>query len=115
LPDLGTPFNDPIRLELPKPVLTNSGWQGEVIHIDHFGNISTNLRQEQLGWPVEVVIHLCGVEIVGLVRTFGERPPGELVALYGSTGSLLVCEVNGSAAQRLGARVGDPCEVILSA
>jgi hypothetical protein len=42
----------------------------------------------------------------GLVRTFGEGKPGELVALFGSTGSLIVCEVNGNAAERLKIWVG---------
>lgn len=111
LHDLGRSFTDPVRLEPPHLSKTIQGWQGEVIHIDHFGNISTNIRQEHLGYPPKAVIQICGVEIPGMVRTFGERPPGELVSLYGSTGNLLVCVVNGSAAQRLGAKVGDPCEV----
>jgi S-adenosyl-L-methionine hydrolase (adenosine-forming) len=113
LHDLGTPFHDPIRLGLPKPEKMAAGWRGEVIHIDHFGNISTNIRQEHLGWPQKISVHLGGAAITSLVRTFGERPPGELVALYGSTGNLLVCEVNGSAAQRLQVNVGDRCEVII--
>jgi S-adenosylmethionine hydrolase len=58
-------------------------------------------------------MRLCGVEIHGLVRTFGERPVGDLVALYGSTGNLIASVVNGSAAERLRARVGDPVEVVL--
>jgi S-adenosylmethionine hydrolase len=48
-----------------------------------------------------------------MVHTFGERASGTLVALYGSTGNLIVSEVNGSAARRIGARVGDPVEVTL--
>ena len=110
---LGSPITDPVRIILPQAVRTASGWRGEVIHIDHFGNISTNIRQEQLGFPYRMKLRLCGVEIDGLVRTFGERVPGELVALYGSTGNLLACVVNGSAAQRLGANIGDTCEVCL--
>jgi S-adenosylmethionine hydrolase len=42
-----------------------------------------------------------------LVNTFGERAAGELAALFGSTGNLIVSVVNGSAAQKLGAKVGD--------
>ena len=113
LHDLGTSFNDPVRLEPPKLVRTPLGWQGEVIHIDHFGNISTNIRQEHLGFPPKASVRICGVEIGGLVRTFGERPPGDLVSLYGSTGNLLVCVVNGSAAERLQAKIGDLCEVMV--
>jgi S-adenosyl-L-methionine hydrolase (adenosine-forming) len=113
LVQLGTPFEDPVRLHLPHPERTASGWHGEVIHIDHFGNISTNIRQEHLGYPAKMKMRLCGVEIEGMVSTFGERPAGELVALYGSTGNLLACVVNGSAAGQLGAKVGDAVEVTL--
>ncbi len=111
LQDLGTPVDDPIRLTLPIPERTDYGWKGEVIHIDHFGNISANIRREQLGEPTHVQVQLRGFTIDGLVRTFSERPPGELVALYGSTGNLIISVVNGNAAQRLGARPGDPLEV----
>jgi hypothetical protein len=110
---LGSEIDDPVILAFPRPERTAYGWRCEIIHIDHFGNLSTNLRREQLGNPGGVVLRLGGVEIHGLVRTFGERPPGELVALYGSTGSLIISEVNGSAARRLEAVIGKACEVFL--
>jgi S-adenosylmethionine hydrolase len=110
---LGSPINDPLRLALPRPQRTHDGWRGEVIHIDHFGNVSSNIRIEHLGQAPRAIVHVCGVEIHGMVKTFGERPSGELVALYGSTGNLIFSVVNGSAARRLGAKVGDPVEVIL--
>ncbi|MBN1145921.1 MAG: SAM-dependent chlorinase/fluorinase [Anaerolineales bacterium] len=110
LESLGSPIDDPLRLELPRPMRAENGWRGEVIHLDHFGNISTNLRQEQLQGQNIATVRLRGVNINGLVRTFGERPPGELVALFGSTGNLIICVVNGNAAQRLGAQVGDNVE-----
>jgi S-adenosylmethionine hydrolase len=113
LGDLGTPIPDPIRLKISKPQRTATGWRGEVIHIDHFGNISTNIRVESMGEAPGATIHLRGIEIHGMVRTFGERAPGTLVALYGSTGNLIVCEVNGNAARHIGVRVGDPVEVEL--
>jgi S-adenosylmethionine hydrolase len=46
-----------------------------------------------------------------MVDTFGERPAGELVALLGSTGNLIVSEVNGNAAARLRVKVGDVIQV----
>jgi S-adenosylmethionine hydrolase len=111
LEKLGTPFANPVLLNLPQPVRTRSGFTGEIIHMDHFGNLSTNIRQEHLGQSENVTVRLGGVEIHGLVKTFGERSPGELVALYGSTGNLIVSVVNGSAAQRLDTHVGDPVQV----
>jgi S-adenosylmethionine hydrolase len=115
LSDLGMPVSDPVRLALPHPERTPAGWRGEIIHIDHFGNLASNILSEHLpGWldaAEKIAVRLCGVEICGLVKTFGERSPGELAALFGSTGNLIVSVVNGSAAEALGAKVGDPCEV----
>jgi len=111
---LGSPIDDPVRLQLPRPERTESGLRGEVIHIDHFGNISTNIRYEQLGEGLIATVRLGGIEVHGLVKTFGERPAGELIALYGSTGNLLVAVVNGSASQRLNTKVGDEVEVEVS-
>jgi S-adenosyl-L-methionine hydrolase (adenosine-forming) len=108
---LGTPIHDPTRLKFPVPTRTDHGLLGEVIHIDHFGNLSTSIRRQHLGEPANLRVRLAGVEILGLVQTFGERPPGELVALYGSTDYLIVSVVNGSAAQRLGVKVGDPVQL----
>jgi S-adenosylmethionine hydrolase len=111
LEELGTLIDDPVLLDLPQPERTAQGLRGQVIHVDHFGNISSNIRREHLGEPSHATVRLCGVEIDGLVETFGDRPPGELVALYGSTGNLIVSVVNGSAAARLNPRIGDEVEV----
>jgi S-adenosylmethionine hydrolase len=112
---LGTPINDPVRLMLPRLERTPTGWRGEIIHIDHFGNLASNIRLEHLleqsTTPEKITVRLCGIEIRGLVKTFGERAPGELAALFGSTGNLIVSVVNGSAAQTLNAKVGDLFEV----
>ncbi len=109
---LGTPINDPIRLEIPQPVPIQNGWLGQVIHIDHFGNLATNLTASHLKNVKNVMIEVRGVRIPGLVSTFGERPIGTLIALLDSSGSLAISVVNGSAAQRLNAVVGDQVELL---
>jgi len=58
-----------------------------------------------------VKIRLADASIFGLVRTFGEGQPGELVALFDSSGMLSICVVNSNAAARLGVKIGDPLEV----
>ena len=111
LTELGDPIDDPIRLSLPKPGPTENGYRGQVIHLDHFGNISTNIRREHLAGKTVQNVHLCSVDTGAMVVTFGERPSGELVALFGSTGNLIVSVVNGNAARRLDAQVGALVEV----
>jgi S-adenosylmethionine hydrolase len=111
LSELGTPFDDPVCLQLPKPEKTKEGWRGEVTHIDHFGNIGTNIRVEHLGDAMErketILVRLNGIEINGMVNTFGERPVGEVIALIGSTGNLAIAIVNGNAAEKLGVKHGN--------
>lgn len=112
LSTLGSPISDPVRLSIPQPRFTSTGLQGEIAHIDHFGNIIANVRDEHLRDKDYLTVRLGSEEIHGMVRTFGERSPGELIALIGSTGDLVVAVVNGDAAQQLGARIGDPIEII---
>jgi S-adenosylmethionine hydrolase len=119
LDDLGSAIADPVRLTLPKARPTATGWEGEVIHIDHFGNVASNIRAEHLGKALlhkeKISIRLAGNTVDGLVNTFGERETGEVVALLGSTGNLVVSVVNGDAASALAVRIGDRFEVALPA
>lgn len=111
---LGTIITDPILKNLPQPHQIGYTWIGEVIHIDHFGNLSTNIRFEHLGKPLQIKVHIQEDVIDGLVNTFGDRPIGSLIALYGSTGNLIISEVNGSAESRLKAHIGDIVSVEFS-
>ncbi len=112
LEKLGTPISDPVRIDLPKPDKTSKMVEGEVAHIDHFGNIATNIHQDDLADLGEVEVFFNDLKFDGLVKTFGERPVGEMIALYSSTNYLIFAEVNGNAGARLGAKVGDKVKVV---
>ncbi|MBE0698582.1 MAG: SAM-dependent chlorinase/fluorinase [Anaerolineaceae bacterium] len=109
--DAGSPVTDPVRLHLPAPEQRQNRWYGEIIAVDHFGNLSTNFKPAHLENFSHPIIRIGGREIGGLVRTFGDRPPGSLVALIDSDGSLAIAVAQGSAARELAAKVGDPVEV----
>ncbi len=117
LEDVGTVFSNPVLIPIRQPERTKTGWRGEVIHIDHFGNVASNIRVEILGEALQekgkINVRLNGVEITGMIDTFGERPVGDLVALLGSTGNLIVSVVNGNAAAKLGVKVGDTIEALI--
>ena len=108
---LGSKIDDPICIEIPKPTRTSHGWIGQVIHIDHFGNLATNLNVNHLNTMNEVMVKIKGEQITGMASTFGDRPGGSLIALLDSSGSLAISVVNGSAANQLHAHVGDEFEV----
>jgi S-adenosylmethionine hydrolase len=111
LNELGSPIDDPVLLEIPRPHSSPNSVRGEVISIDNFGNLASNILQSDLDGLGAVTVHIAGAEIDGLVNTFGERPPGELIALYGTRADLLISVVNGNAAQHLKVNVGDSIEV----
>jgi S-adenosylmethionine hydrolase len=113
LRSLGTTITDPVRLDIPKPNSIPGGWQGQVIHIDHFGNLSTNLSESHVKYAKEVIIYINGEVINGIVGTFSEHPSGTLIALLDSSGSLAISIVNGSAAQHLKTRIGDNIKVLI--
>lgn len=83
-----------------------------VVHVDRFGNLVTDLPVTGLG-PVRGA-RLGARELPGpLVRTYADRPPGSLVLLGGSSGTLELSRVGGDAAQELSARLGDEVWVLL--
>jgi S-adenosylmethionine hydrolase len=80
--------------------------------VDVFGNLTLDLRADQLPEHGDVTFLLHGRQVVGLVESYGYRKSGELVALVDSEDFIEIAVVNGSAAKELGAKVGDLVEVI---
>jgi S-adenosylmethionine hydrolase len=112
LEKMGTPVKDPIRLAMPQPVRTERGWQGQVVLIDIFGNIATNLSGDLIKNKPNVMIHIGGERIQGLVKSYGERTSGDVVALVDSENFLEVAVVNGNGAQKIEATIGDLVELV---
>ncbi len=75
---------------------------GEVVHVDRFGNLITNLEDADV--PPRATIRVRGRAIGGLSPHFQQGV--ELIALIGSSGLLEIAVPNGSAAGRLGLGVG---------
>jgi len=93
-------------LPVPRRRRTDAEITGEVVDIDSFGNLVTNIRSEDL-WQdrASLTSAVGGRAIRGIVSTYAE---GEgLMALIGSTGHLEIAIRNGSAATSLKAQVGD--------
>ncbi len=101
------------RLRLPRPVRAADGsLRGEIIYIDQFGNLITNMSRAMLERSFEVPLGEVEVtvkrrKVERLSRTYGEAAAGELVALIGSSGYLEVAVNQGSAARFLGCEKGD--------
>ena len=48
---MGEPVIDPMILNIPKPLRVASGWQAQVLLVDGFGNLITNLSEGDLQGP----------------------------------------------------------------
>lgn len=84
---------------------------GEVIHVDGFGNVITNIRRADGDWERFAQVQVGRRAIRRLCRTYAEALPGELVALFGGSDYLELARRDGNAAHRLRARVGTPVRV----
>lgn len=105
---MGTLIHDPARIMIPIPEPTADGWAGQVLAVDHFGNLLTNLTPQQVQPGRYVSLQVGEARIDGLVQTFGDREAGSLIAMIDSSGSLAIAVVNGSAAGDLKVGVGTP-------
>jgi S-adenosylmethionine hydrolase len=80
---------------------------GRVIHVDHFGNLITNLLPSELdGGAREWTVSVDGRVIEQWGRTFADVARGSLLVYTGSTGFLEVAARDGSAATVLGVQAG---------
>ena len=101
---IGKLISDPHYAPLPTPRIAGSAVVGEILYVDHFGNLISNVPAADLGPSVRIV--LAGHDVGSLRRTLADVPPGHLVAYVGSGGTVEVAVRDGSAAERLDLGVG---------
>lgn len=105
---LGPEVHDPIRIGEPAVLEEEGALVGQVVSLDHFGNLVTNLRVSHEGGAE-------GVEVDGrtipIVRTYGDVPSREVAALVNSDGRIEVAARDSSAAELLNAGIGTPVRV----
>ena len=89
---------------------------GQVIRIDHFGNIRLSIRYTDLqGWavpPENILVQLGGEHIGPLLRTYSDCTPDRLCVVIDSDGFLEVAANRGNAAQKLRSKVHDTVVVL---
>lgn len=102
--ELGNPVSEMVSLPPFRAVrLPDGSLRGRVVYVDHFGNLITDVRRDDLA-EGEYVVTMGGREIVGPARTYGEG--SGLIALIGSAGFLEIAVGGGSAAQELDVAAG---------
>ena len=111
--ELGEQVHRVAALGLPIPRVEGNAVSGEVVYVDAFGNLITDITADLLADmrltddDGAVTVNVAGRTIVGLSRTFHDPAGVGLRALLGSHGRLEVVVVDGSAAEALGVGVGE--------
>ncbi|MEE9275228.1 MAG: SAM-dependent chlorinase/fluorinase [bacterium] len=118
----GPLVDDPLRLEGVRAGVDEKGdILGEVISVDRFGNLITNIdtvafwegetRAEELRAEFVPVIEICGATIHGMTEFYQAAPAERLGAHFNSWSRLEIFLREGSASERLGAGRGTPVKV----
>jgi len=84
--------------------------EGEIIHIDRFGNLITNLRRENL--PEKFYLQIGARKIEKLQTFFAEAEAGEIFMILGSAEFLEIVAFQDSAEDLLKAKITDKVSVI---
>lgn len=109
---LGSLVRDPVRVNRPSACPDGPNIRGEVIHVDAFGNLITNIRAALVQTAHMVETQVGEARIKGLAATYGTGH--DPVALIGSWNLLEIAVPGGSAAQRLSSCIGDAITVELA-
>lgn len=102
------------RIALRLPTIDDDHVHGEVVMVDHFGNLTLNLHRADLeaaGVQLGDVVELrCGGKsmTVPFTLTYGEVPRGRVAVCEDSFRTVTIAVNQGSAAAALRARRGDP-------
>ena len=114
--EFGPEIHEVAKPEFAKATGRNGVLVGEVLHVDGFGNIITNITEREVAQS-----HVKGAVSVELpsgrltlrfCKAYGETKPDEPLALIGSHGFLEISVNQGSAAEKFKTKTGD--KVIVS-
>jgi S-adenosylmethionine hydrolase len=104
---LGATITDPVRLSLPEPRREGDSLVGQIVRIDHFGNLITNIHRSELErflMAAPPVIEVGRKTIEGLGQAYTDVRQGELLALTDSSDYLEIAVNRGRAAEAIDLR-----------
>ncbi len=112
--ELGSPLKELKQLDWPGVIKVANRIEGEVVSIDSFGNLITNISRAMLAdVPTNdrVAIYCDEHETRGIFATYSDQPSMTLMALIGSNDHLEIAIVDDSAKIMLGIEIGTTVEV----
>ena len=109
--EFGAAISDFKRFAETKPKLTSKNeTQAEIIHIDRFGNLITNLKRADL--PENFALGVGAKRIEKLRKYFAEAEESEVFMIFGSADFLEIAAFQDSAKELLKAKTGQKITVV---
>ncbi len=116
LHDLGSSLQELITYHWALPIADEEGIQGWVVHIDHYGNLITNISEDmvrKMAGTHAVKVYAGSTIIKKLSETFADVAEGEASAVIGSSGMLEIIVNKGNASRFLSVEKGAPVTVLV--
>jgi S-adenosylmethionine hydrolase len=117
--EFGQEISDYVRLPLPAVERTaENSLRGVVLKVDKFGNLITNISEQDAPWsfaalPARFSLLIAGQTITRVCRSYAEGGEEEFFAIVGSSGYLEIAARQTSAAEKLGVGVGAPVAIAI--
>lgn len=112
LSKMGRKISDPHTLELPQAEVKKNGINGEIIHIDRFGNCISNISSELLNATFQLndplTLKIGKIRIQDFSSHYSQCEKGDIGCLVNSWGKVEIFCRDGNAANKLISRVGAP-------
>jgi S-adenosylmethionine hydrolase len=106
--EFGQEIKNPVLPDFAAVKQSGDSLTGEVLHIDSFGNIISNIKEKNMPKTTFVSVKLAQASLKAkFVKAYGETEPQEPVVLVGSHGFVELALNQGSAAETFHAKVGD--------
>jgi S-adenosylmethionine hydrolase len=116
--EFGPEIRDFVKPPFAKVTRSKGVLIGEVLHVDNFGNIITNIAgKEMANFPSKATINVKLPRSklkLELHKTYGETKLGEILALTGSHDYFEIAVNQGNAAEKLKAKPGDKIKISLT-
>lgn len=113
---LGKPIEKLETYRWAVPISDKDGVQGWIVHIDHFGNLISNIPESMIreaGGQSNLKIYVGNTILSNIVTTFGDVPDGEPAAYIGSSGVLEIAINKGDAREMLGVEKGAQISIVV--
>jgi len=94
----GTVIDEYVSIDLRKPDRGNNSISGEIIYVDSFGNMMTNIENKDVDYTDEIFVN--DISIGKLSNSYSDGTGNTLIAVHGSNGTIEIAINQENAAER---------------